>query len=58
MATIPQVQPKSTDTELAADLHRLIEGCFDDMELSTAERDSRYNALERSLDTSDASHAK
>jgi len=50
MATIPQVKPKKrTDKELAAELHRLIEGCFDDMGLSQTERDARYDALDRSL---------
>jgi len=59
MAAIPRIVPKRrTDEELAAKLRRLIEGCFDDMGLSEAERDMRYEALDRSLDANDASLAK
>ena len=59
MATIPQIEPKKrTSEELASELHRLIEGCFDDMGLSQQERDSRYRALDHSLDANDAARAK
>ncbi len=59
MATIPQVKPKRrTDEELAAELHRVIEGHFDDLGLTEAQRDEKYAALDRSLNARDASRAK
>jgi hypothetical protein len=59
MATIPQIRPKKrTDKELAAELHRVIEGHFDQRGLNEAERDKRYTDLERSLNAKDAARAK
>ncbi len=59
MATIPQARPKKrTDEELAAELHKVIEGHFDDQDLTQAERDKKYAQLERSLNARDASRAK
>lgn len=59
MATIPQVRPKKrTDEELAAELHRVIEGHFDELGLSAAQRDAEYADLEQSLNARDASRAK
>jgi hypothetical protein len=59
MATIPQVKPKQrTDEELVAELRQVIEGHFDNLGLSAAERDKEYEALEQSLNARDASRAK
>jgi hypothetical protein len=59
MATIPQVTPKKrTDKELAAELRQVIEGHFDDLGLTEAQRDEEYAALEQSLNARDASRAK
>ena len=59
MATIPQVRPKKrTDEELAEELHRVIEGHFDNLGLTEAERDQEYTELEQSLNARDASRAK
>ena len=59
MATIPQVKPKKrTDKQSAAELYRVIEGHFDDLGLTEAERDKKYAALEQSLNARDASRAK
>jgi hypothetical protein len=59
MATIAQVKPKQrTDEELVAELRQVIEGHFDDLGLTAAERDKEYEALEQSLNARDASRAK
>jgi hypothetical protein len=59
MATIPQTRPKKrTDKELAEELHRVIEGHFDQHGLNEAERDKRYTGLHRSLNAKDAARAK
>jgi hypothetical protein len=59
MATIPQARPKKrTDEELAAELHRVIEGHFDRQGLDQNERDKNYAKLKRSLNVKDASRAR
>lgn len=59
MATLPQLNStKRSEEELAEELYLLIEGCFDEMELAQGERDTRYAALDRSLDARDVSRAK
>ena len=58
MATIPQVeQKKRTSEEVAVDLLKLVEEHFDEMGLTEAERDERFEALDRSLSARDAVRA-
>ena len=59
MATIPQVAAKRrTSEEVAVDLLKLVEEHFDEMGLSEAERDERFDALDRSLSAKDATRAR
>jgi hypothetical protein len=59
MATTPQVRPKKrTSEEVAVDMLKLVEEHFDEMGLSKAERDERYDALDRSLNAKDATRAR
>ena len=59
MATIPQVAAKRrTSEEVAVDLLKLVEEHFDEMGLSEAERDERFDALDRSLSAKDAARAR
>lgn len=63
MATIPQteqmlVPARRSDSELVAELHGIFEGVFDEMGLTDAERDERYDSLESHLISNDVSRAK
>jgi hypothetical protein len=59
MATIPQVEPKRrTSEELAVELLQVVEEHFDGMGLTEAERDERYDALDRSLNARGATRAR
>jgi hypothetical protein len=59
MATIPQVEQKRrTDEELAAELLELIDGYFDDIGLSQAEKDARYDALDEPASAGSSVRAK
>jgi len=59
MATIPQVEPKQrTSEEVAVDMLKLVEEHFDEMGLSEAERDERFDALDRSLSAKGAARAR
>ena len=58
MAAISQVEQKTrTSQEVAADLLKLVEEHFDEMGLTEAERDERFEALDHSLSARDAVRA-
>lgn len=63
MATLPQtdveqVEPSLTLDEAAAELYKIVEGHFDDLGLTEAERNARYVSAREFLDTKDAANAK
>jgi hypothetical protein len=62
MATLPsieveQAEPKLSLDEAAADMYKLIEGYYDEIGLSEADREKRYEAAGDFIKTVRASHS-
>jgi hypothetical protein len=63
MATLPGTDVERTEhpmtmDDAAAELYMIVEGHFDSLGLSNAERDERYDKLEKRFDATDSSSAK